>query len=270
MSSVSSDKLSKITNVASLCELFRDQEIDVFIPGGNKGDGLIYFGGQSLFKQYNIKYTEHMSVDNIGGRTLFVYGSGGFNKIFNTMVYRLPQCFNKFDEIYILPSSFECECQLVSNFIKKLPHNVVVFAREMYSYEQLKTIMPYPENLKIDNDLAFNIDFGSLRRDGGEGTLLALRTDSERLCAWRNLINIPISTNTDISLGEYYQYMDVINTVNKYDTVITDRAHVAISSAMLGKLVHILPNNYHKVKGIYMYSLKNMENVIFHEDDKWF
>lgn len=262
------EKVSKITDVASLCELFKDQEVDVFIPGGNKGDGLIYFGGETLFKRYNIKYTSHVNIDNIKGKTLFVYGSGGFNKIFNTMVHRLPPCFNNFGEIYILPSSFECDCHLISDFIKKLPANVVVFAREMYSYEQLGQIMAHPENLKIDNDLAFNIDFKSLTKDDGKGTLIALRNDGERLHQW-SLKNIHFNENIDVSLGQYTEYMDVVKTVNKYDTVITDRAHVAICSAMLGKNVHILPNNYHKVKGIYMYSLKSMENVTYHEDDKW-
>ena len=44
---------------------------------------------------------------------------------------------------------------------------------------------------------------------------------------------------------------------NNANTVFTDRTHSAIVSMLLGKKVYLLPNNYHKNRSIWEYSLKD-------------
>ena len=61
----------------------------------------------------------------------------------------------------------------------------------------------------------------------------------------------------------------MIEIISNYHTVITDRAHIMILAAKLGKNTHVLPSNYFKIKGIYEYSLKDYPNVHFHNDDKF-
>lgn len=258
------EKFSKITDVNSLCQLFENEVVYVWVPTGNKGDGLIYLGGKTLFNKYNIKYKEVLSIKDIKSKYLFIYGGGGFNKVFHSNHDRILPYINNFEEIYILPTSFDCEYASVANFIKVLPENVLVFARELYSHAQVKELMTYPQNLRIDHDLAFFVDYSKLKKAGGKGTLISLRTDGEKVKTWKWQ-----KVAVDIALGPHFKYMEMIDTINKYNRIVTDRAHVSISSAMLGKEVHILPNNYHKVRGIYEYSMKNKPNVTFHENDNW-
>ncbi|MDR0605407.1 MAG: glycosyltransferase [Bacteroidales bacterium] len=57
-------------------------------------------------------------------------------------------------------------------------------------------------------------------------------------------------------------FIDAINTI---DVVVTDRLHIGIASAMLGKRVYLLDNIYGKVSAVYEHSMKDFENVCFLE-----
>jgi len=46
-------------------------------------------------------------------------------------------------------------------------------------------------------------------------------------------------------------------TISRHDLIRTDRAHVAIAAAMLGKTVECRPTSYHKVPGIVEYSISS-------------
>lgn len=47
--------------------------------------------------------------------------------------------------------------------------------------------------------------------------------------------------------------------------IITNRLHIAIFGSLLGKKVHLLPGSYHKIAGVYEYSLKANPSVQFHQ-----
>ena len=47
----------------------------------------------------------------------------------------------------------------------------------------------------------------------------------------------------------------MVDEINRYEEVHTDRTHVSLAAAFLGKITHVYPDNYHKVKGIYEYTL---------------
>jgi exopolysaccharide biosynthesis predicted pyruvyltransferase EpsI len=52
-----------------------------------------------------------------------------------------------------------------------------------------------------------------------------------------------------------------IHTLNYFDIIITDRLHVGISSAIMGKKVYLLDNNYGKLSMVYKQSMYNFQNV---------
>ena len=60
--------------------------------------------------------------------------------------------------------------------------------------------------------------------------------------------NRELTTYTTIRLMKY---------INRYTVVRTDRLHICIAAAMLGKKVEFHPNSYFKCKAVYEYSLKN-------------
>jgi len=92
------------------------------------------------------------------------------------------------------------------------------------------------------------------------GELNAFRIDVEKT-------DIPIpSDNVDVSalyeLSSCEPKLAKLSTfrflshINAFETVNTNRLHVAIAAAKLGKKVNLYGNNYFKIRAIYEYSLK--------------
>lgn len=258
--------LDNITDVKSLCKFYSGKKVFVYILGGNKGDGVIYKGGREIFNKYNVNYTEIYNLGYIkepSDATLFVYGSGGFCSFFSDAVDLLDNLVI-FKEVFILPSTFDCTVHKIHNFIAELPDNVVVFCRELTSYDQVKNVIKNKNNVKLDHDLAFHIDISCLDNSDKNtlDLLIAVRKDVESLKNW----SIKDFSN-DISNGTFFEADKFIEEINRYKTVVTDRAHVAIVGCLLGKKVFILPDGYHKVRSIYEYSLKGRYDAQFYKDN---
>ena len=79
-------------------------------------------------------------------------------------------------------------------------------------------------------------------------------------------IDIP-EDNIDISNGFYHQWKELLDEISKYSEVNTNRAHVSIAAAKMGKITNIYPSNYFKQEEIYRYSLIDFENVAFMSGD---
>ncbi len=54
-----------------------------------------------------------------------------------------------------------------------------------------------------------------------------------------------------------------LETIDQADTIITDRLHISIAAAMLGKQVIMLDNSYGKLSGVYNQSMANLPNISF-------
>ena len=77
-----------------------------------------------------------------------------------------------------------------------------------------------------------------------------------------------VSNNFDISrLGDGdYRFVDpLFNIVNNFKLVCTDRMHVAIVGAMLGRKVMLVEGNYAKSRDVFKSSIeKSFPNVTLH------
>lgn len=91
----------------------------------------------------------------------------------------------------------------------------------------------------------------------------------------RALSEVPAG-NADLSVKyEYGTRNDAITDyttsrlmkyVNRFDEIRTDRLHICIASALMGKKVSFYPNSYFKCRAVYEYSLKEpYPNVTFFE-----
>ena len=121
----------------------------------------------------------------------------------------------------------------------------MVFPRELESYRQVRGLC----NADVAYDCAFFFDFRPYRSEGN-GLLVACRRDKESA-----LEEIP-STNNDISVT-CSSLDEWLWTISRYQAVETDRAHVMIAAALLGKRVEYRASIYHKVPAIAKYSLKD-------------
>jgi len=259
----SSELKSLIQELASTGEL-----IDVFIPGGNRGDGLIYQGAFKLFRQFGLKYNllpyrynnvlEEFVDQPRDANTLLIMGSGGFSHGFNLMVEIVPELVKKYALVYILPTTFDITYTPVKKFLEELPEHVSVFCREQKSHSDLIEIIP-PQRLFLDHDTAFEFDYSKWMK-GGHGVLNAFRDDKES-----SAIQLPIG-NQDVSTGPDSQWKELLDIISQYSVIHTNRAHVSIAAALMGKETHIYPSSYFKQKEIFRYSLSNRKNVKFHSE----
>ena len=242
--------------------------VDVFIPGGNRGDGLIYQGAFKLFRQFGLEYNilpyrynnviQEFVDQPIDSKILLILGSGGFSSEYNLMVEIVPEIVKKYSSAFILPSSFDISCGPVKKFLEQLPEHVSVFCRERKSFEDLSSILPKPR-LFLDHDTALEFDYSKWTKRG-TGVLHAFRDDKES-----SEIQLPIG-NQDVSAGPDSQWKELLDIISQYSIVHTNRAHVSIAAALMGKETHIYPSSYFKQKEIFRYSLFNRKNVNFHSD----
>lgn len=241
---------------------YHKREVDVLLNVGNRGDGLIIEGGRSLMKKHNIIFKELSYPQEGSNKTLFVYGCGAFSKPYHHMVERTSHYMKKYENIIILPASFDHKCKEVVNFLKTLPKKVTVFCREEYSFSKAKKYIPKKNKIYIDHDLALHLNYDKWKTQGN-GTLMAFRIDEEKPGSKFKKLEKE-NTNNDlshISKGDETKWESLLKDVSIYDEVHTNRAHIAIAGAMLDKKTFVYSNRYHKLKGIYEYSLSKLPNT---------
>jgi exopolysaccharide biosynthesis predicted pyruvyltransferase EpsI len=101
----------------------------------------------------------------------------------------------------------------------------------------------------------------------GSGVLNAFRLDGEKTD-----IAIPddnIDVSEELSIGVESPELAHITShvfltfLNRFQKINTNRLHVAVGAALLGKEVQLYANNYFKVRAVYEYSLRKFTNLSF-------
>jgi len=210
---------------------------------GNIGDDLIHAGTRRLLGGVSYREVGTWDLGDARGDIALITGSGGWCLPFH---HQLPQALpvieERFRRVIILPSTFDLAEPIVREALQRT--KALVFARERESYEQIRDVC----NAEIAHDCAFFFDFTPYRaRESGH--LVAYRTDAESTRP-----SLP-AENNDVSVT-CFGLDHWLWTIARHKTVETDRAHVMIAAAMLGKRVIYSGTNYHKVPAIAAYSLQ--------------
>lgn len=210
---------------------------------GNIGDELIYAGTRQLLTGVTYREANILNLAPVSGHTALLSGGGAWCRPFNEVLPSiLPLIEARFERVILMPSSFDTSVESVRETLTGT--RALVFARERVSFEQVRSLC----DADLAYDCAFFFDFRPYRCRGS-GHLKAYRTDRESC-----LTDIPDDHNdlsaTCGSLDEW------LWTISSYDTIETDRAHVTIAGALLGKQVQFRPSSYHKVPAIVEYSLR--------------
>jgi GT2 family glycosyltransferase/exopolysaccharide biosynthesis predicted pyruvyltransferase EpsI len=215
-----------------------------FIRGyGNIGDHLIYAGCRRLLADFSYKEVSILALDGVRGHTALISGGGAWCRPYHDMPRYLSIIENSFERVVVLPSSFDLSEESVRQALSAT--RALVFAREPASYQQIRSVC----QAEIAHDCAFFFDYSPFSRPG-QGTLTAYRSDKESAAGAAPEGNNDISVSCE-SLDQW------LWTIARYQTVKTDRAHVMIAAALLGKQVHYKASSYHKVPSIAGYSLKD-------------
>lgn len=216
-------------------------------PLGNIGDRLIQAGTRQLLSRVGCRdyvETDVHQLRRFRGHTALLGGSGGWCRPFHGLAQLLPEIERRFERVIVLPSSFDTTVEAVSESLRK--SHAVVFAREDVSFRNIRSLC----HADMAHDCAFYFDFSPYRRPG-QGVLTAFRTDEESAFPTVPPGNDDISVRCS-SLDEW------LWTIARHDRILTDRAHVTIAGAMLGKAVDYLSSCYHKVPAIVAHSLQGL------------
>jgi exopolysaccharide biosynthesis predicted pyruvyltransferase EpsI len=211
---------------------------------GNIGDELIFAGTRQLLSAVEYREISINDLAGVHGDLGLITGGGSWCGPHQYMVEYLPHIERQFNRLIILPSSFDPTVPVIRRTLAQSA--ATFFARELVSYEQIRSLC----RSELAHDCAFFFDFRPYRIQG-EGLLTSFRTDRES-------VGLPLPPeNNDISLT--CESLDEwLRTMARYEVVHTDRAHVMIAAAMLGKHVRFRSSSYHKIPGIAEFSLRSL------------
>lgn len=236
---------------------YKNTNVDFYRFPGNYGDSFIWHGTIKLLEQLNIvvDYTELDS--NLQNDVLLIDGGGNLVDYYSDVRSFLEKKKDLYKEIIILPHTIYGETQ--RKLLNSFNNNVVIFCREMTSYAFAKKYAGRCQ-VYLWHDCAFYNDFSNLMIKG-RGILNAYRKDIESIKD-----KIP-EDNFDLSYNGYAKKPldSFLNKINKFEVVNTDRLHVGIVAALLGKKVNLFSNSYYKNKAVFDYSLARLPNVKFIE-----
>ena len=236
-----------------------------FLPAidGNLGDALIRwatFDRLGLPPDIGRRSRRARSILFPGGGNLVPFYAEG-----STLLRRLPED----REGVILPHSIRG----ASSLLRRHP-GVIAIARERATVDHLLAGGVPATQVRLADDLAFSLAGDVPTPPGqGSGTLLALRIDAES--------RVPDLAhrehNFDVSEQRVAAWTDPDETrdwaraslrfVALYDRVVTDRLHVAIAAALVGRDCWLLPNLYDKNRAVHDHSIRDrFPHVVWCED----
>ena len=214
------------------------RELTLVIGPGNVGDELIRAGTRRLLEGHVF---HEIALDELpcrSGDTVLLPGSGAFCRPYHEWMPRaLAIAELRFDRVIVLPSSFDVGEDSVRESLRRT--SATVFAREPESLRRIEGLC----RARSAHDCAFFYDFSGFRAPG-QGTLNAFRTDREATAG-----ELIFDGNDDISVTAA-SLEAWLAKIACHALVRTDRAHVMIAAAMMGKEVEFAAGSYHKLAAI--------------------
>jgi len=221
-------------------------------------------------------YEVTIKVDKVQGKisdVFFIHGGGNVNDLWGNGLRLLKNIIrhNPSSIVIVAPQSYYFKYTSFPALFKKSRQEIYLFCREKYSYKLLNSIN-LPENVHIllSHDTTLYLSKEDFHTRIGDYDLICLRTDLESKIFQNTRPKITVRDlkffNKKIVIGDISlldSFRNFVNLIEGSNKVITDRLHVAILAAILGKETVLLPNSYYKNRGVYEFSLSKYPNVKF-------
>ena len=228
-----------------------------WIPNpGNAGDGLITIGTRRLFNQANLKYHQTSRHEIVSGMPAVYGGGGAWCRAFGIASEIVQEIAPLAGSVVILPSTFEL------NQIKRISNlpNLFFYGRDHASVELVSQL-----GLAVEfaHDLAFGCPIPASTKVEENSVLAAFRKDRIGTPNVPGLESIKATVARDFSReGNHLSEDLLMQFVSGFQTVHTDRLHVAIAATMLGRETILYPNGdqYKKNADLYQSTLARFEN----------
>lgn len=278
-------------NIYDYLKTYSDDLVYYCPNGGNGGDAIIAYGTYQIFNELGIKYKIARLGDNLNNKIVIYGGGGQLVKLYDGHGLKFIQRYhNVAKKLIVLPHTIN----LHKKYIEKFDHNIDIICREATSFDYIQK-MNTKVNVFLMNDMAFNINVSYLLSKGSRITN-KFHLDAHYISQWvrfnygklknhfsstdlgqtLNSFRTDFDEKTDLRLpkdnfdisSKYFAIVytpkislsiafQIFNYLNNFDIINTNRLHLAISGAILGKSVNLYPNSYWKNEAVYFYSLKN-------------
>lgn len=229
-----------------------------YLPNpGNWGDAMIRYGTVKFLADYGIDSHEMPTPPRrsswlwayLRGGTVIYGGSGGWNTLYGNQLEGWVDRLRKRFHVIVLPSTYAQGYSIP---------NTSFFSRD--KFESLSHVPV----ASFCHDMAFYLN-GKLSSHAPMAEIgYFFRTDSE------SSRQFEVSrSNRDLSAeGDQYSPLESFcDGIGEFSVIHTDRLHIGIVGAILGREVHLYPNSYFKNRAVYQSSIApNFSNVTFHED----
>ena len=281
-----------------------DDRILVVTPGGNHGDTLIHMGLEKKLRELDIdykainleregwrrpllgfKYLLNIASYRLGLRHLFrLYETEGFDLIlfegggYMSHLWHGPVLMREAVRLHdkpiaVAPQSYWFRDGSFMELLQECRF-VILFCREPYSHRHLKELgLPPSVEVQLAEDTALYLEAEDLkefiRPMGRRYDLICLRRDRESAISEelrRSIMGEAVNPLV-ADISKRGSFKDYVSTVANAERVYTDRLHVAILAAILGKETLLIGNSYHKNRGVYEHSLRRFPWVRYREAD---
>lgn len=265
---------------------------------GNAGDSAIAWSTFAAFDQFGCHYTPvtvNVPVETTRGGVVVYAGGGNLVRYYDSARHFIEKHHRTVKRLIVLPHTVDGHEDLLS----RLGPNVTIYCRDQRSLAHAQSTARAGMRVEFAHDMALLLDVHALMNGGGRvrpwplsatgmnsrrlrpvlnhivrnlthpGTLNAYRYDAERTKIRIPRSNIDVSdvfATDDMGREESEQVTRaVLHFLNRYDVVNTNRLHVGILSALLGKKVHFYDNAYGKNRSVYEASLATrFPSMTFH------
>ena len=266
----SSERISSLASSKLLAQLQAgDGRLWVIRTTGNFGDDLLFLGLETLLRRFGLPFEvvahdQLNQIDLTAEDTVYIHGGGGWVPLWDGTPARVLKelVVHHRGPIVIGPSSFAAdgdylEAALVGP-LRTAPGRVTVFCRERPSYDAVAALVGDLAEVMLDHDTALNLtreDVLALGERVGPGRgyrFYGVRSDAEsRSIGPCRVLRAPIDP-----IEYCYSFKHWVRLHARAESIVTNRLHSAICGAILGVPTTLLPNSYHKARGVWEYSLR--------------
>lgn len=244
----------------------RRRPVVFVVNPGNWGDALIREGAECFLRHYQIDYVSvhlkdfekrRIDLNDLKKRIghddpVMVYnGCGAFTHHYSSLVTRVQRLAMHFSSVMLMPSTINTDLQL-----DRFPSDTHVFVRDRYESQAA-----LPHSL-FCHDMAFFLALAG--RPPKKSVGYFFRQDRE---APLGIPDIPNEIeNRDLSkFGKSQDPIDgFVRAIADCEVIYTNRLHVGIASALLGRKTFLSGNDYFKIRAIFESSIDGVfPNVHF-------
>lgn len=274
---------------------FKGQTIHYYPNPGNGGDCLIAAGTYQVFRRVGLRY-EFIPVGDRSfdpeNKIIFYAGGGNLVPFYTQARDFLERVHRKARRVVMLPHTIRGHEDLIAAF----GSNVDLIARERRSYDHIRSCRT-AAGVHLMHDMAFALDVPAVRSLWQPIQVLS-RTSAAKLAReyWRSLtvkgpsgptlncfrvdvektdrplppdnidVSIAFNGGQAPAINAYMTTRNILDFLDRYDTVNTNRLHLGIGAAILGKKTFLERNDYDKNLSIYEFSLRDhFPNVAWRE-----